>query len=175
VGRLRHEKGHAVLLKAFAILRNAHPNARLLIVGDGPDRAALEKQALDLGIENRIQWAGIRLPEEVRRLYCAMDVVAIPSLAEGYGLVAAEALAAGRPVVASEVGGLVEVVLHEHTGLRVPPRDPNALAGALERLLTDRSLSRQLSGAGQADVRQRFSVERFRESVRWVYREVIGV
>jgi len=173
VGRLRGEKGQAVLLEAFAKIREGCDDLRLRVVGDGPDRAKLEARARELGIADCVEWMGSRPPEEVRRLYRTMDVVVVPSLAEGFGLVAAEALAAGRPVVASDVGGLPEVVKHGETGLLVPPDDAEALADAIARIMDDSSLGERLARTGKADVRERFSTERFNAAIRDAYGQLL--
>lgn len=169
VGRLRGEKGQAVLLEAFAKLRERRDDLSLKVVGDGPDRAKLEARARELGIAEFVEWMGSRPPEEVRRLYRSMDVVVVPSLAEGFGLVAAEALSADRPVVASDVGGLAEVVRHEQTGLLVPPGDPQALSAAIARILDNSTFAEGLARAGMSDVRERFSKERFNVAFSAVY------
>lgn len=127
VGRLRWEKGPHVLIEAFAKVVSEVPNAVLLIVGDGPDRIALEHQAKQLGISNQIIWLGQKPQKEVFRLYGLMDVVAMPSFFEGFGLAAAEAMAAGVPVVCSNVDGLQEIIRDRYKGVLIPPCDANSL------------------------------------------------
>ena len=139
VGRLRWEKGPHVLIEAFAKVVREVPNAVLLMVGDGPDRIALEHQAKQLGMSNQIIWLGQKPQKDVFRLYGLMDVVAMPSFFEGFGLTAAEAMAAGVPVVASDVDGLSEVIENNYTGLLVPVGDSNILAKKLEYMLVNSS------------------------------------
>ena len=137
-GRLSAEKGIRDLVAAADGLP-------LVVAGDGPLRKEVPGA---LGFVPR---------EELERLYGRAAVVAVPSRREGFGVVCAEAMAYGRPVVASAVGGLLDLVVHEETGLLVPPRDVNALRAALKRLLADRKLRRRLGAAGRERIRERFS------------------
>lgn len=173
VARLRSEKGQTVLLEAMPLLLKTLPDAVLLLVGDGPDRAALQRRAGELGIEANLRWMGLQPFTEVARLYRVMDVVAVPSVFEGFGLTAAEAMAAGCVVVASDVDGLAEVVLHRETGLLFPPQDPRQLALALQEALSDRAGSAALAHRGHLRCRELFSFQRYREVTLRSY-EVYG-
>ncbi len=146
VGRLTADKGVDVLLAAFARVLEVLPRARLLVTGDGPARPALEAQAAALG--PAVQLLGFR--EDAARVLAGLDVLAVPSLADGSPLVVAEANLAGVPVVATTAGGLPDRVRPEVDGLLVPPGDPAALAHALARLLADAPLRSRLAGAGRA-------------------------
>lgn len=134
VGRLLPVKDHPTLLRAMVHVRRVRPAARLLIVGDGPDRAACEALARGLDLQDAVVFAGQR--EDVARMVAAMDVVAMPSLHEGYPYAVLEALAAGKVVVATDVGGLPEIITAGRNGLLVPPSNPAALADALVEALT---------------------------------------
>ncbi|MDY7042159.1 MAG: glycosyltransferase, partial [Chloroflexota bacterium] len=136
VARLDQQKGHTYLLRAWPQVIAALPEARLLVVGDGPLRTALQHQARDLGLEGSVIFAGRR--EDVPRIMAALDVMTLPSLWEGFGLVLLEAMAVARPIVASRVSAIPEIVADGETGLLVPPRDAEALAAALIELLRDR-------------------------------------
>lgn len=171
VGRFRGEKGQTVLIEAMAEVIKQAPDAVLLLVGDGPDRAMLEQKAASLGVADNVVWTGQRSADEVYRLYAIMDVVAVPSLFEGFGLVAAEAMAAGKPVVASDVDGLAEVVAAGETGLLVPPGDAESLAAALVRLLGDARLAEQFGRAGRIRVQEKFSMETYRTNIVEAYRQ----
>ncbi|MBI4577680.1 MAG: glycosyltransferase [Planctomycetes bacterium] len=170
VGRMSREKGHQVLLAALARLNGGRTAARLVLAGDGPDRAALETQARGLGLGGRVVFLGAT--DEVPRVLAAADVVAHPSHYEGFGLVLLEAMAAGRPVVASRVGGIPEVVEEGRTGLLVPPGDPEAMALALGRVLDDPGLARRM---GEAGARRARAYDRGRKARRLValYEEVL--
>jgi Glycosyltransferase len=169
VGRLRCEKGQQVLLHAMRDVIRKCPDAMLLVVGDGPDRENLKTTAERLGIQDHIIWTGLKTPDEVWSLYPIMDVVAVPSLFEGFGLVAAEAMAAGKPVVASKVDGLCEIVEDSVTGYLVPVNDDRALAGALIQLLNNPALAHSMRENGYDRVSLLFSLERFSDSIRAAY------
>ena len=153
VGRLVPEKGFDVLLRALAGL----PEADLVVMGDGPERAGLEHLGRQLGLQDRITFTGWVEPPWTARWRC--DVLAVPSRVEGFGLVAVEALGAGIAVVGARSGGLPEVVADGETGLLVPPDDPEALAEALRRIRDDPAWRAELAERGRADARRRFSVE----------------
>jgi len=170
VGRLRVEKGHALLLNALPLVLKAVPDATLLVVGDGPDREVLLAQARALGVMPRIVWTGERSPEDVLALYGLMDVVAVPSRFEGFGLSAAEAMAAGRPVVGTRVGGLCELIEDGVTGYLISPEDSTAFAAALIRVLRDPRDATIMGVRGHLRVSEKFSTERFAEAFVTAYR-----
>ncbi|HEV2238907.1 MAG TPA: glycosyltransferase, partial [Ktedonobacterales bacterium] len=134
VARLIAQKGLRYLFAALPQVLSQVPQAHVVVVGDGPLRPALEAQCAALGIAERVHFLGAHA--EPWRLLAASDVIALPSLFEGLPLTALEALAAERPVVATDLGGTAEVVIPGRTGLLVPPRDAPALAAALVRLGT---------------------------------------
>jgi glycosyltransferase involved in cell wall biosynthesis len=148
LGALERRKGHAVLLAAGERLAAENVSLRYVFCGDGSEGTALRAAAVALG--DRVVFAGFQ--REVAAALEAADVVALPSLHEGLGVAALEAMAAGRPVVASRVGGLGEVVVDGVTGVLVPPGDPAALAQALNRLARDVALRRRLGQAGRERV-----------------------
>ncbi len=170
VGRLSKEKGHAFVLDALPYVVAEVPETVLLIVGDGSERKALVEQAKRLGMGRRVMWAGERTGSDVQELYQAMDVVAVPSAFEGFGLVAAEAMAAGRPVVATKVGGLKEVIADGETGVLVYPGDTASLARALIGILHDSKQAEEMGTKGQERALERFSSDRFTESISEAYR-----
>jgi glycosyltransferase involved in cell wall biosynthesis len=169
VGRLTPEKGHETLVAALPAIVACHPGARLLVVGSGPEESRLRAQAEALGVAAAVTWTGWRAPAELAALRAAMTVAVVPSTREGFGLAAAEAAAAGLPVVATAVGGLPEVVADGVTGLLVPAGDAGALARAIVRLLDDEGLRRRLGAGGRRLVAERFSYERYARLVGGVY------
>lgn len=173
VARLRAEKGHAFLLNALPQVLRAIPDACLLVVGDGPDREALIKQSCTLGVSSQIIWAGERAPADVLNLYGVMDVVAVPSQFEGFGLSAAEAMAAGCPVVGTRVGGLAEVIEDGVTGYLASPDDSVAFAVALIKVLNDLVAAKAMGQRGSSRVAANFSSERFATTVVAAYRYFI--
>lgn len=140
VGRLRWEKGPHILVAAFARVAKLLPDTRLLVVGDGPGREELFNQAKELGIAENILWLGQRSQDEVFQLYGLMDIVAMPSIFEGFGLTAVEAMSAGVPVVAADVDGLMEIVSAGETGLFFPSGNSDALAACIIDLLNQKEL-----------------------------------
>ena len=169
VARLEPEKGHPTLLEAWPTVLRAVPDARLLIVGEGSRREPLEAQALELGIADRVIFTGRR--DDVPAVTAALDVAVLPSYREAQGLTILEAMALSRPVVASNVGGIPEMVEDGITGLLVPPHDPLALAGAIARLLTNHPLADMLGRAGHDLVHERFCIELMVEAVEAIYDE----
>lgn len=173
VGRLSKEKAHIDLLAAFSRLRESNPElkARLIIVGDGPERSRLETAADSFGCKGHVVFAG--QVSDVWPFYSAADVFALPSHSEGSPNVLLEAMAAGIPIVASEVGGVPEMVEHNQSALLVPANDPPALAAAIARVLTDSDLARQLTANALALVATRYTPENYVRSLTEIYREVV--
>lgn len=145
VANLRPQKNHELLLRAFARVRPAVPAARLVLVGDGERRAGLERLAAELGVGEHVQFLGSRL--DVPELYATFDVYCLPSHYEGMPLTVFEAMAAGRPIVATSVVGIREVIAPGETGLLVPPDDAGALAQAFVRLRREAALAEELASA----------------------------
>ncbi len=151
IGRLSDEKGHEQLIQAAAPWFAQHPQARLLVVGDGPLRAALTQQVNERGLAQNIYFLGHR--SDVRRIIAGLDTVVVPSHKEGLGYVALEAMAAGCPVVATAVGGLPEVIEHEVSGMLVPDGDIKALFTQVDHVIDDPGLAQQLREGGQQRAR----------------------
>ena len=166
-GRLVAVKNMPVMLQAHAVLLERLPSARLLIVGDGPERAALEQQASALGIGGAVTFTGYR--SDVRELMAAFDVYLNSSLYEGVSLTILEAMASAMPVIASPVGGNPEVVIDQETGYLIPSR-PQAIADALARLAADGRLRRTLGDAGRFRMIQHFSIARMVDEYASLYR-----
>ena len=143
-----------------------------VLAGTGPDRATLETLARALGVENRVLFLGYR--EDIPDLLANCDLFVLPSLYEGLPLSILEAMAAGKPVIASAIGGNNEVILHGENGLLVPKADPAALAAAIRAVLSDGALAGRLAEGGKSRVQRDFSVEAMVESVSQVYDELAG-
>ncbi|MEO7040259.1 MAG: glycosyltransferase [Gemmatimonadaceae bacterium] len=169
VTRFYPAKGIEHLIDAFAVVRRAHPGAWLVLVGQGPEEAALRARAKELAIADRVVFTGFQ--RDAQAYVGGFDVAAVPSIEEGFGLVALEALALGVPVVASRVGGLPDIVVDGVTGVLVEPARPEALAGAIVRLLGDPALRRQMGAAAKLDV-QRFSLDAYSGRLSEIYREL---
>jgi len=169
VARLEPEKGHPTLLEAWPPVLRAVPDAYLLIVGEGSRREALEAQTRDLRIAHRVVFTGRR--DDVPSVTAALDVAVLPSYREAQGLSILEALALSRPVVASNVGGIPEMITDGVNGILVPPHDPDALAAAIIRLLRDHPFADTLGRAGHDMVHDRFCIDLMVESVQAIYEE----
>lgn len=158
VGTLKERKGHETLFRALQQVLVEFPRMSLLVVGKGDDRESLEALAHRLGIVRNVLFTGFR--DDVSRLMSAMDILVLPSKNEGFGYVLTEAMNMGKPVVASRVSSIPEVVRDGETGLLVPPGDVDALAEALLELVRHPARARQMGLAGRRRVRDQFSVER---------------
>ena len=168
VGRLTEIKGHRIFLQAISLLGDGlNEGCHFVIVGDGELRAELEKLSGDLGVDHLVRFLGTR--RDMPSVYADLDLLVVSSLNEGTCIVIAEAMAAGTAVVATEVGGVPELVTDGVTGLLVPPADPSILASALTRILTDGSLRGRLAEAGRRNVLESLTVERMYSATRAVY------
>lgn len=159
VGRLAAIKGVALLLEAFADLRARHPKAGLTLVGDGPERAALEAKARDLGLGDSVRFTGYLGQSDVAAELLKTDVFVLPSFAEGVPVVLMEAMAARRPVIAPRVAGVQELVEDGISGYTVPPGDLETLTARIETLLGDVDLRRRMGHAGRAKVVAEFDAK----------------
>lgn len=175
VGRLRGEKGQAELVALMPSVIAAVGDAVLVIVGDGPDREGLRALAERSGVGERVLGVGWRSHAETCALYAAMDVVAVPSAFEGFSLAAAEAMAAGIPVVARDVDGLREVVVDGETGYLVSAARGEGFVAPLVRVLKNPRLAEALGRAGRERVERLFSLEQYRASVCAFYRDAGAV
>lgn len=155
-GRLHEAKGIQYLVAAWSLVSARLPDARLWIVGDGPYREELFRQIADLGLDGRVVLCGAF--DAVDEFLAAADLFVLPSLEEGMSLSLLEALAAERPVIATDIAANQALVEHERQGLLVPPQDPQALAAAVLRLFSDRALAQTLGQAGRQRVEREFSL-----------------
>jgi glycosyltransferase involved in cell wall biosynthesis len=168
VARLHRQKGLHHLLAAAAFV----PEAQFVLAGGGPERALLETQARVLGVADHVTFLGHR--DDIPDLLASCDLFVLPSLFEGHPLSILEAMAAGKPVIASAVGGTDEAVVHGETGILVPPADPHALALAIRRVISDPALAQRLAAAGEARARQEFSAETMVQRTTQVYEEILS-
>jgi glycosyltransferase involved in cell wall biosynthesis len=171
VGRLNEQKGVENLLHAVAAMKTP---ATLDIVGDGVNRSALEQLAQQLGIAPRLRWHGQMKQSELPRMYQRASAVVVPSIDEGLGLVAVEALLCETPVVAFDSGGLRDVIQHERTGILVQPGDRAALASALDDLLSRDGAGGDLGRAGRLYALSAFAPESAARRYAEIYRQVVG-
>jgi glycosyltransferase involved in cell wall biosynthesis len=166
VGSLSREKNHAMLLSTFARVRERHPDAHLLLVGEGPMRRVLERRAATLGITAHVTFAGHL--DDVAPAYAAMHVFVLSSDTEGLCTSVLDAMSASVPVAATAAGGVLEIARHGESALVVPPRDPEALANSVARLLREPELAARLVEGGQR-VARGHSIERMVEGTLAAY------
>jgi glycogen synthase len=159
LGRLQRQKGFDLILSALAAVIDRFPGIRLIIAGDGPERESLQRQAADLHLSGTVDFLGWISPDEVPALIDSAMMVIIPSRYEGLPLVGLEAALMARPIVASRISGLSEIVLHEKTGLLVEPEDAASLAEAIVFLLTHPRQAAQMGQAGRCRTQELFSWE----------------
>ena len=173
VSRLEHIKGMDLVVPAFAEVRKRFPDVQLLVVGDGSLRAAMEQQAMALGCDDAVTWAGRQPQEELSQYYSRMDIVLMPSRSEGFGLTAIEAMAHGCVVVASDIGGLPEVVRDGVCGLLHCSEDVKDMAEKICRLLGNPELYSSLQKNALQHV-QKFSFQRYASAVCDLYERLIA-
>ena len=172
VGRLHPQKDFTTLLKALVRVRDRLPDVHLLLVGDGELHADLTRQAHTLGVATSVTFTGYR--SDILDILATLDLFVLPSLWEGLPNALLEAMAAGLPVVATAVGGTPEVVVDGVTGFLVPPRDPQALADAILRLLRDPELRQRMGEAGRARVAAHFSIEQMVHKTEALYEQLLA-
>jgi len=168
VGRITSIKDHATMLEALARI----PGVHLAVIGDGEDRERIRRRAIELGLASRTHFVGwiADMPGALSDL----DVVALTSRNEGTPVALIEALAAGKSVVATDVGGVRSVVTHGKTGLIVPPQDPEAVAEAIVELLSDDAKRERMGAMGREEIPARFGSRNLCDTIRDLYRELTG-
>ena len=173
LGRLATQKGFDLALTAFASIVARFPHARLILAGDGPERSTLERQAAQLGLTPAVDFLGWVLPEKVPALINAATVVVMPSRWEGHPLVALQASLMARPIVATWVGGLPEIVEHQQTGLLVEKENSTAIADAITFLLNNTKTASRMGQEARNRTQQKFSWEGCVDAYDNLYRQLI--
>lgn len=171
VARLEKEKDVPTLISAMKTVISTNPTARCLIVGEGSGRVALELQVASSGLERNITLTGFR--RDSLAFIAAADVFVLPSLAEPFGLVILEAMALGKPVIASDAGGPREIVVHGDTGLLVPPARPDAMAAALRQLVDDPSARARMGAEGRRRFASKYTARAMARSTLAVYEDAL--
>ena len=176
VGEVVPRKGHIYLFRALSRMVEAIPNLRLAVIGrfsrHEPCAQMLRKHLIKEGLFRRVRWLGIR--QSVHYFLKVCDLTVVPSIEEPLGLVAIESLATGTPVVATNVGGLPEIVQHEKTGLLVPAHDSNAIADAVIRMASDEQFRIQTAEAGRKLMYQKFDADNLTRQVEEIFDQVIS-
>lgn len=167
IGRFVPLKGHLLLIEAFDLSVKEYPWMQLWLVGDGELRPVVERAVSEKGLQEKVFFLGIQ--DNVPNLLADCDLFVLPSDYEGVPLTVLEAMAAGKPVVSTRVGGVPELVEDELTGFLVPPRDPEALAQAILQLAKDHDLCRRMGQAGQRKAIERFDISRAARGYETLY------
>jgi glycosyltransferase involved in cell wall biosynthesis len=169
VGRVVQAKGYEYLLAALQLLRRKYPTIIWLAVGDGDQRDALAAQANSMGLASAVVWTGRR--DDVTDLLAAMDIWTMSSIREGLPVALLEAMAAGRPIVATNVGGIPDAVTNEKEGLLVPSADPVALAKSIEELIEDPDRAMELGSAAYLRAKTEYGIDSVAQRIEDIYRQ----
>jgi glycosyltransferase involved in cell wall biosynthesis len=170
VGRFEPVKGYDTLLEAAALLRTRQPKVQFLLAGEGKEESRLKRLAKELRVEDRVFFLGWQ--QEIPEILSALDLFVLPSRNEGMGRALVQAMAMGKPIVATRVGGVPEVLGEGEAGLLVPPDDPVQLSQAIEQLLTDRELARKLGEGGKRRA-PAYSAERMVAEIESLYETLL--
>jgi glycosyltransferase involved in cell wall biosynthesis len=172
VGRLEAQKGLPVLLEALKDVDATDSNFRVVVAGDGPDRAASVDLATKLGLKDRISFLGRRSPEELTAIYASSDIFVLPSMYEGFPIVLLEAWASSLPAVISNVGGVPKICHNGEDAMVVSPGDSNALAHALRTIMSDPALREKLGRNGRKLVESKYNYQEIMKDLQTIYNEV---
>jgi glycosyltransferase involved in cell wall biosynthesis len=170
IGRLRPEKGHLYLLRAASRLTPKYPDIMFLIVGDGSMAAELKKLADNLQISSRVIFTGFR--KDIPRVLRTLDLFVLPSLTEGLGTAIMEAAAVGLPIIATNIGGIPEIVRDAEEALLIPPANEDAIADAITRLYEDRQLASRLAQNARRRILAHFTPARLADQTELLYRSL---
>jgi glycosyltransferase involved in cell wall biosynthesis len=171
VGRLTEQKGHCYLIDAATTVVSAHPDTHFLFIGDGELKDELQQQVQQGGLAANVHFLGIR--DDVPHLLAAVDLFVLPSLWEGLSVALLEAMAAGKPMVATAVSGTIQVMTDGKTGLMVPPRDSQALADAILQLLSNPTQAQAMGQAAKQHVAMNFSAQKQADEHLALYRQLL--
>lgn len=172
VSKLWEGKGHVTLIDAFKLLRKQIRDAKLVIVGEGHLYNELHRLVNMNGLRNSVLFTGFQM--DVSEIIATFDVAVLPSFFEGMGRVLLEAMAMQKPVVASRVGGIPDLVKHGISGLLVKPGDVKELADALEKILGDKRLASKMGREGRRTIKEQYSSDVMVQSIQEVYREILA-
>jgi glycosyltransferase involved in cell wall biosynthesis len=173
IGRLDQMKGVQVLFEAFKTLKEDGVAAQLNVIGDGPDRDKLQKLARDIGVNDSISFCGA--VAEIIPYLQKSDLFVLPSLSEGLSNVLLEAMACSIPIVATRVGGNIDLIRDGENGILVEPENSNQLSEAMQKILQDKALAKKLGSEARKTVEQRFSLISIADKYISLYRELTGV
>lgn len=172
IGRMVWQKGFKYLIHAIPKIALSIPQVKILIVGDGPLLGSLEILGRNLGLEDKVIFTGFR--EDIKALLSVMDLLAIPSLLEGFPMITLEAMAMAKPIVATRIDGISEQIINEDNGLLVPAKNSNALSEGIIRIFNDREFAEKISASGRKRVEKAYSIENTIRQTQDVYNLLIN-
>jgi glycosyltransferase involved in cell wall biosynthesis len=172
IGRLVWQKGFEYLIKSLPEIAKRHAAIKVIFVGDGPYKESLQMLCRQLGVEDKTIFTGYR--SDMKEILSAIDIKAIPSLAEGFPMVTLEAMAMEKPIVATSIDGIAEQITDGVEGILVPPKDPVALALAINRIIENKELARSLGSAARKRVEREFTVEKMIDETEKAYRALLN-
>ena len=173
VSRLEEpRKGHHILFRAMQQLSSGYPDVYCVVIGDGPARSSLEAQVRQLGLSDRVKFVGTQY--DVEAWLSALDLFVLPSLNEGFPMAILEAMAAHRPVIATAVAGVPDIIIDHESGILIPPGNVDALARALQELLDDPELAKRLGEAGRTRFEERFDIRHITRQTETVYTRLLA-
>ena len=173
IGRLVWGKGFEYLIEAIPEIVRHMPDARFLLVGDGPRKQRLEALSEELRVRDNVIFAGFR--SDIKEILSAIDILVIPSLLEGFPMITLEAMAMAKPIVATNIDGITEQITDEVNGILVPPKNPAALAIAIIELFRNKERAQKLGLSARKKVEQEFSVEKMVAETERVYLSIMGI
>lgn len=174
VGRLSKEKGHKFLLMAAQIVIRDFPNVKFLIVGEGSTREELEDYCAKLGLSENVIFTGFIFHQNLLEVLCGIDIFVLPSLTESFPFAILEAMMVGKPVIATDVGGVSEMIYHGETGLLIQPSDSIALARAISLLLENQDMSNRIGKNAQKMIETEFTLEHYIKQIQELYTRVFS-
>jgi glycosyltransferase involved in cell wall biosynthesis len=175
VGRLSDfHKGVSVLLRAFSNIAKKVDNTSLLIVGNGPDKKKLKELAINLGVSGKTQFAGYIKDADLPLYYNSVDIVVVPSFFEAFGIVNIEAMSCGKTVVASNVGGIREIITHKKTGFLISPGNVEELGETILRLLRHPEIRKQVGEAAREEVKKKYSLQSLGKDLDAIYQQSLN-
>lgn len=172
IGRLVPEKGYAFLIESVKSICKRRSTTKMIFVGDGPMRNLLEQEAINLNLQKNIRFLGIR--KDVPALLASMDIFVLSSTSEGVPMVLLEAMAAGKPIIATSVGAIPRILRHNVTGLLVPPKDSKALTNAFEVFLSEEKRAKRMALAAKKEVAAHYSAWQMAEKYMKQYEKLIS-
>ena len=170
VGRLVYEKGVQTVIEAMTLILNKVPNVTFVVAGSGPHMNQLKSLVNAFNLEDKVKFTGHIDTDTLSSFYKSADLTVVPSLYEPFGMVVLESMAMGTPTIVADTGGLSEIVVHEETGLKFEPGNPESLADAMLRILTDKDLAQRLTSDAKAYLGDRYNWDRIANTTLGVYR-----